>query len=228
MASLIQGNDGSFYGTASLDGANLFGTVFKMDSNNNLSALYSFGQRQDGFGNALDGATPEASLLLGNDGNLYGTTAYGGPFTNFIDAAGDIGGGVVFKISTDGTFTDLLLFNGTNGQYPEAPLLQGTDGKLYGTTTVGGPFGDGTVFQLDLGLPPFPPVLRTVSAAGTTLILTWSAIPGKTYQLQYSTNLPTRGWSNLNSTITATNALVTTSDSIGPSPRRFYRVQMLP
>jgi uncharacterized repeat protein (TIGR03803 family) len=228
MAGLVQDNDGNFYGTTSADGANLFGTVFKMDSNNTLSALYSFGQQQDAFGNALDGASPEASLLLANDGNLYGTTAYGGPFTNFIDASGDIGAGAVFRITTTGTFTDLLFFNGTNGQYPEAPLLQGTDGKLYGTTTTGGSFQDGTVFQLDLGLPAFPPVFREVSPTGSTLALTWAAVPGKTYQLQYSTNLPARGWSNLNSAITATNATVTTSDSIGPDPRRFYRVQMLP
>jgi uncharacterized repeat protein (TIGR03803 family) len=228
MAGLIQDNDGSFYGTASADGVNFFGTVFKMDSNNNLSALYSFGQQQDAFGNALDGATPEASLVLGTDGNLYGTTAYGGPFTNFIDAAGDIGAGVVFRISTDGTFTDLLFFNGTNGQYPEAPLLQGLDGRLSGTTTVGGPFEDGTVFQLDLGLAPLQPVFRTISPAAGVLVLTWSSIPGKTYQLQYSTNIITRGWSNLNSTVTATNDSVTTSDSIGAAPRRFYRVQMLP
>jgi uncharacterized repeat protein (TIGR03803 family) len=106
--------------------------------------------------------------------------------------------------------------------------LQGLDGKLYGTTTTGGPFEDGTVFRLDLGLPSFQPVFRTISPAGGVLTLTWSAIPGKTYQLQYSTNLLTRGWSNLNSTITATNDSVTTSDSISPAPRRFYRVQLLP
>jgi uncharacterized repeat protein (TIGR03803 family) len=228
MAGMVQGNDGTFYGTASAAGVNLFGTVFEMDSNNNLSALYSFGQQQDGFGNALDGATPEASLLLANDGNLYGTTAYGGPFTNFIDASGDIGAGVVFRISTSGTFTNLLFFNGTNGQFPEAPLIQGTDGQLYGTTTTNSPSGNGTVFQLDLGLPAFPPVFRTVSPAGSTLTLTWSAVPGKTYQLQYSTNLLAPGWSNLNSAITATNATVTTFDPVGPAPRRFYRVQMLP
>jgi uncharacterized repeat protein (TIGR03803 family) len=228
LAGLVQANDGNFYGTASAAGANSFGTVFKMDANNNLSALYTFGQELDPFGNALDGATPEASLLLANDGNLYGTTAYGGPYTNFIDSSGDIGAGVVFRISTNGTFSNLWLFDGTNGQYPEAPLLQATDGKLYGTTTTGGPFEAGTVFQLDLGLPALPPVFRTVSRAGGTLSLSWSSVPGKTYQLQYLTNLATRSWSNLNNTVTATNATATTSDAIGPAPRRFYRIQMLP
>jgi uncharacterized repeat protein (TIGR03803 family) len=82
--------------------------------------------------------------LLGN--TLYGTTAFGGASGN----------GTVFKINTDGTgygtlysFEDFTFFYAnTNGAYPYAGLILSGD-KLYGTTTVGGDFGLGTVFAVN-------------------------------------------------------------------------------
>jgi uncharacterized repeat protein (TIGR03803 family) len=59
-----------------------------------------------------------------------------------------MGGGTVFKMTPGGALTTLVSFNGANGNCPQAPLIPGADGNLYGTTTYGGPNGGGTVFQL--------------------------------------------------------------------------------
>ena len=83
-SALVQGNDGSFYGTTALGGENHKGTVFKIDSAGNLTTLHSF----SGFPN--DGANPIAGLVQGSDGNFYGTTALGGAHY----------WGTVFKFST--------------------------------------------------------------------------------------------------------------------------------
>jgi len=46
------------------------------------------------------------------------------------------------------TFTSLYSFDGTDGAFPLAGLVQGTNGELYGTANTGGANGDGTVFSL--------------------------------------------------------------------------------
>src|ERR1017187_2185978 len=70
-ATLVQGTDGNFYGTTSSGGANgNFGTVFKVAPDGTLTTLYNFCSQA----NCVDGANPQASLLLGKDGNFYGTT----------------------------------------------------------------------------------------------------------------------------------------------------------
>jgi len=95
---------------------------------------------------ATDGATPEAGLVQGADGNLYGTTAAGG--------GGAVGDGTVFRIALSGAVTTLYSFcpNGypcSDGSQPRAPLVQGTGGNFYGTTFVGGGANNfGTVFKI--------------------------------------------------------------------------------
>ncbi len=85
-----------------------------------------------------DGAQSHAGLIQGTDGNLYGTTAYGGSDND----------GTVFKIPLGGgSLTRLATFHGTNGMLPLAGLVQ-EDGNLYGTTYFGGVNGDGTVFKI--------------------------------------------------------------------------------
>jgi hypothetical protein len=68
------------------------------------------------------------------------------------------------------------------------------------------------------------PVLQSVTGTGGTVTFTWSAVASAVYQLQYRTNLVQGDWSNLGSAITATNAVMSASDSIGPDPQRFYRL----
>jgi uncharacterized repeat protein (TIGR03803 family) len=82
---------------------------------------------------------PAAALVQGNDGNFYGTTASGGTKAN---------NGTVYQMTPAGMLTTLVSFNGTNGSYPAAGLVQGSDGNFYGTTVSGGAGGLGTVFRV--------------------------------------------------------------------------------
>ena len=103
--SLVQGANGNFYGTTSIGGANVtacangaYGTVFEISPTGKLTTVYSFCAQT----NCTDGAQPNAGLVLGNDGSLYGTTVRGGA----------AGGGEVFKITTKGALTVLHSFEG--------------------------------------------------------------------------------------------------------------------
>lgn len=136
-APLVQGSDGNFYGTTSGGGANNNSTVFKITTNGTLTTLVSF----NGFLN--DGALPNG-VVQGTDGNLYGTTWAGGPYSKGPSG----GGGTVFKVTTNGALTTLISFDNTDGANPSAALVQGNDGNFYGTTEEGGMNNDGTVFKI--------------------------------------------------------------------------------
>jgi uncharacterized repeat protein (TIGR03803 family) len=139
-APLIQGLDGSLYGTCSGGGTNNLGTVFSMSLGGALTGLYSF--------SGPDGATPYGGLVQGPDAFLYGTTTFGGITNGSSNSAGF---GTVFQISTNGAFTTLAYFNGTNGANPRGSLVLGPDGNYYGTTLAGGAANDGTVFSISTG-----------------------------------------------------------------------------
>jgi uncharacterized repeat protein (TIGR03803 family) len=212
-AGLVQGADGSFYGTTENQGSNGFGTVFKFATNGVLTTLVSFAN--------TNGAYPQAGLIQASDGNFYGTTSAGGAYTNQLG----LGYGTIFKLTTNGTLTTLMSFNGTNGASPQAGLLQSADGSFYGTTANGGTNGYGTVFRFSVIVPP--PKFLTATTAGTTLTLTWSATVGQNYQMLYKTNLNQAVWNNLNS-VNATNSTMTTLDAVGSDPERFYLILLLP
>lgn len=154
-AALLQQSDGSFYGTTlggGLQTCNSYaspgcGTVFQMNSSGIVKVLHEFTQQ--------DGASPDAALILGNDGKMYGTTLFGG-IGNCSGGAPWQGCGTAFKIDSAGNFTLLHNFSGTDGAYP-AQLIQASDGSFYGTTEGGGDAsctgrygpGCGTVFRMD-------------------------------------------------------------------------------
>jgi uncharacterized repeat protein (TIGR03803 family) len=140
---LVQGGDGNFYGTTLYGGTNSCscGTVFRISPNGSETTFYSFGSIP------YDGSNPQAGLVQSSDGNFYGTTVGGGAS----------GYGTVFRISPSGSYTSLHSFAGrpTDGDGPEAALVQGSDGSFYGTTSGGLPSSGssgGTVFRFSVPL----------------------------------------------------------------------------
>ena len=115
------------------------------------------------FGYSIGSNQGYMSLVQGVDGNLYGTTEAGG--ANIY--------GTVFQITPTGTLTSLYSFcaqpNCTDGGYPQAGLVQGTDGNFYGTTPLG--VCCGTVFSLSVGLEPFVKTNPTSGKVGAKVII---------------------------------------------------------
>lgn len=142
LANVIEGSDGNFYGTTQYGGLTAEGgTIFKLTPAGTLTTLYAFCQDQvDGV--CLDGSQPFAGLLEGSDGNFYGTTYYGGSRND----------GTLFRVTPAGDFTSIYSFCSsfpcTDGQWPVAGLITGSDGNFYGTTSLGGANQLGTVFKL--------------------------------------------------------------------------------
>jgi uncharacterized repeat protein (TIGR03803 family) len=101
-----------------------------------------------------DGYEPTAALVQATLGDLYGTTAYGGP-TKCATNSSYVGCGTIFRISPTRELTTLYNFctqNGCpDGQFPFGGLVQATDGNFYGTTFGGGANGAGTVFKITPG-----------------------------------------------------------------------------
>lgn len=136
-AGLTLGADGNFYGTAYNGGATGNGTLFRITTDGTFTTLHSFNSRAS-F-NDTDGANPYASLTVGSDGNLYGTTYHGGS----SDA------GAIFQITTNGLLTPLASLGSIDGANPYAGLTLGPAGNFYGTTSGnGGRNGWGTVFTV--------------------------------------------------------------------------------
>jgi uncharacterized repeat protein (TIGR03803 family) len=131
---------------------NGFGTIFMATTNGAITTLHSF--------SGLDGIAPETGLILAPDGNFYGATSSGG--TN--------GFGTVFQFApTNSTFNPLWSFSGDDGADPQGPLVQASDGSLYGAASAGGTSNYGTIFCIkNLGNSTWSniPVLSFVSNNG--------------------------------------------------------------
>ncbi|HLZ41358.1 MAG TPA: choice-of-anchor tandem repeat GloVer-containing protein [Candidatus Sulfotelmatobacter sp.] len=176
LGGLTLASDGNFYGTATFGGAFNCGTVFRFTPPSTLTVLHSFNCSSDGqfpavppiqgadgnlYGVANSGTvysialatgiftplsqappTIYAPLYLASDGNLYGTSAYGGDFNS----------GTVFRVSTPGGAIKVLhSFTGSDGYNPDSPVVQGSDGYLYGTT-LSTTFSDppGVIYKMSL------------------------------------------------------------------------------
>ena len=136
-AGLVHHADGNFYGTTAEGGSFGCGTVFKVSSGGLLTTLVSF----TGTTGAALGKAPVATLAIGLDGALYGTTSSGGT-DDF---------GTVFKLTTAGVFTSLVSFTGTTGAAPGAVpegLLAHSNGNFYGLAQAGGAGDFGCVFRV--------------------------------------------------------------------------------
>jgi uncharacterized repeat protein (TIGR03803 family) len=138
---LLQVVDGNFFGTNLGGGAN-GGTVFKITPSGKLTTLYRFCGRLS----CSDGSGPDAALIEGTDGNLYGTTANGG--MSGVAPGCPQGCGTIYRIGRSGILTTLHRFNVKDGSLPYGRLVQATDGAFYGTTSAGGANYYGTVFKI--------------------------------------------------------------------------------
>ena len=145
---LTLGTDGNFYGAAQFGGTHTCGSgscgmLFKMTQSGTITLFHD-------FTGLNDGAYPYYPPIQGSDGNFYGMAQFGGN-TAACALSGVVGGGVVYKITPAGTFTTLHKFNGADGCFPQAQLVQGRDGNFYGTTFGAGcpsTCGDGTIFRI--------------------------------------------------------------------------------
>lgn len=139
-SGLIVDDTGNLYGTTDLGGTAQAGTVFRLATDGTETVLYSFCRGDTCAG----GSGPKGGLIMDGNGNLYGTTAFGG-------SAGD---GAIFELAPSGVETLLHAFaGGSDGNDPEGGIIQNGEGILYGTTVFGGSngcggYGCGTVFSL--------------------------------------------------------------------------------
>jgi len=144
-ASLVFDANGSLYGTTSRGGTNGSGTAFELTPAGggvwDEAILHN-------FGSGTDGANPSAALIFDDHGNLYGTTsasAYNGGGTQYD--------GMAFELTPagGGNWTETVLHNflsGTDGSSPYGALTFDSAGNLYGTTSSGGAYSGGTVFEI--------------------------------------------------------------------------------
>jgi uncharacterized repeat protein (TIGR03803 family) len=224
---LTLGNDGYFYGTTVNGGTGGLGgqgngTIFKVTTNGVLTTIWSFGSTPTTF---FEGS-PISGLMLGNDGNFYGTAS--GSSVSGSGQGSPPMDGVVYEVTTNGIFTTLFNFGGTNGQAPMAALTVGNDGNFYGTTQYGGAtnflyssfYGNGTVFKLTL-----PPTLSPLSLSNNLPIITLAGLGRPSVQIQTTTNFTTP-W------IVLTNLVFTNGNShfvdasATNSTKKFYRVMV--
>jgi uncharacterized repeat protein (TIGR03803 family) len=199
LGGLAQGSDGNFYGTTASFGPGSYGSVYSVTADGVLTTLVVFnksngvnplGELVQGSDGGLYGTTPSYflaagtffmitadgalntlfsarpfdtegwPLVLGRGGNFYGVT-YPGPGSD----------GTVFQMTPTGTLTTLVSFPNnvlTNGT-PETPLVEGTDGNLYGTTYSGGSYDNGTVFRIAIILLP----RLSLAKNGSQISMSW-------------------------------------------------------
>ncbi len=131
-AALIRDPQGNLFGTTFDGGASTKGNVFKVAATTNtLTTLATF--------TGQNGSSPWAGVTRAANGDLFGTTFYGGSNNK----------GLVYKIASgSNTITPIASFNGTNGAYPVGGVTLDSAGNIYGTAEEGGAFNAGVVFTI--------------------------------------------------------------------------------
>ena len=160
-AGLTQDSSGNLYGTTQYGGPTNSGTVFKIDTNNTESVLYAFSPNTGGV--STDGVNPLGAVLIASDGNLYGTTIFGGT----------TGEGTVYQVTPAGVESVLVSFGtvASPGAYPTTALIEGRtagspNGILYGTTGNGGTYNQGVVYSWNITTPAYATMYSFAGGAG--------------------------------------------------------------
>jgi len=133
--SLALGPEGKLFGLTVLGGKNGVGIMFDYNTTtSNFTKRFDFGQSDDGTNNY-------SSLMMGSDGWVYGTTAYGGEY----------GVGTIFRIHpSDRQFESLYAFDMMSyGGTPLSGLMQASDGYYYGVTPYGGSINFGVIYRFN-------------------------------------------------------------------------------
>ena len=134
---VIIDSEGNLYGTTIEGGASSNGSskasgagvLYKLAPSGQETVLYNFCS----LANCADGSLPSGGLLMDSEGNLYGTTLYGG-----TNGGMSSGSGVVYKVDTSGTETVLCSFGSAScpdGSNPTSGVIRDSEGNLYGTTS---------------------------------------------------------------------------------------------
>jgi uncharacterized repeat protein (TIGR03803 family) len=210
-AGLVQAKDGMLYGVTQQGGAAGGGTVFSINPDGSgFQLLHEFGATPS------DGRYPNSSLVLGTDGFLYGATELGG--------ASNLG--ALFRVSTDGlSYQVLHTFSGGGGDgaNPGAPLIQATDGGLFGTTKFGGAGNLGAVFRV----APASPLLSSVVAQGDkTVRLTVTSASNFIYRIDGSTDHT--HWVPLTNLTNTTGSVEFKDTGASNTLQKFYRAVWVP
>ena len=167
IGAMVQGNDGAFYGVTYLGGAGNLGAIFKITATGTFTLIHSFA------GAPNDGTHPRSGLILGSDGNFYGTTLSGGKAND----------GMIYKVTPAGQVTilhSLCSVTGcTDGFYTATPLIQHTNGKFYGSTS-GNSLGGSYLYSVGTGLAPFVKIVNWSGKVGATVELLGQGFTGTT------------------------------------------------
>jgi uncharacterized repeat protein (TIGR01451 family) len=145
--ALTRGPDGNLYGVSRGGGTHNIGAVFGVvPSTGAATVIYS-------FTGGADGGVPDYGLTLATDGNFYGTTSA----QNFVGASSP-NSGTVFKVTPSGVLTTLHTFPPSTATdiepvNPSSPLVQGSDGNLFGVSFAGGsdPSAAGSLYSVTPG-----------------------------------------------------------------------------
>ena len=151
FGNVIFDASGNLYGTTSIGGHSHINCLAGCGTIYQLSRTASGRVHETVLHRFLDafneGAEPRTGLIFGGDGNLYGTTYYGGD-----PSCASNGCGTVFELTqtSEGKlhFETLLAFNGSNGAFPRAGVTFSGTGTLFGAASNGGALNDGTVFSM--------------------------------------------------------------------------------
>jgi hypothetical protein len=231
---------------------NAHGSALLPSTQTGFVARYNPASNRLVFSTYLGGSVQEylSGLAVDSGGTVYvsGDT-YSGNFPHTADALQPSFGGGLGSFPTDGFFSVLSsdgsrliysTFLGGSGQASPCSVALDLAGNVLvaGDTTSSFPVqhvirpypGSASLFVLKFSpivVPP-PPVIQMPTQSGNKLTLTWSALPGRAYQVQFKTDLAQTNWTNLGTTLTTTNTTAFASDTRGADPQRFYRIVLLP
>ncbi|WP_156891797.1 beta strand repeat-containing protein [Nevskia ramosa] len=186
-AGVIQGADGALYGTTAGGGSNAGGTVYRVTLDGAYSTLYN-------FRSGAPGENPRSPLLLGRDGNFYGTASN----ISFGDSRG-----VVYRLTPQGQYAVVYQSASlANEDGLEDEPIQAADGDLYVPTRSDGSFNFGSVIAIS---GPADRIGGLTAAAGTgSATLNWPVAPrAVTYNVYQATTSGAQGNTPIATGITA-------------------------